>query len=98
MPFPHQFRLFTRESVDWLDENQPGVYGLCTADRWIRIGETDDLKRRLTEYLNGCNPCVSQWNPTHFTGIVIRGGQDIRVQREIELTNELKPVCNVHAG
>ncbi len=100
MPFQYDRRTFSPHTVDSLNEGQPGVYGLWkqSTGTWIIVGETEDLKRRLNEYLNKTNTCVNRNWPTHWTAEVKRGGKDVRVRRETELKNELNPICTKRAG
>lgn len=100
MPFPNQVpRPFTREQVEALRPGQPGVYGFFQQQQngraWVYVGESDDIRRRLLEHLNGDNPCINRYWPTHWVDQVVQGGRDVRRAREKVLIAEYNPACNV---
>ena len=71
-----------------------GVYGLYTTAQWVYVGESEDIRRRLTEHLNSDNPCITLAQPTHHIYELVSGGQQARRQREAQLIAELSPTCN----
>jgi GIY-YIG catalytic domain len=69
-----------------------GVYAIANGSTWIYIGETNNIKRRLMEHLNGDNPCILIRSPDRFS-FEFHGGL-ARVSRQNELILELRPACN----
>lgn len=95
MGFPHQTpRKFNRENVLTIRPGQRGVYGLYHSNAWVYVGQSDDIRRRLLEHLNGDNPCITRNRPTHWVDWVTNDTDRI----EEELIRELKPVCNRRVG
>ncbi len=75
--------------------NLSGVYAIYN-DRWLYIGESNDLKRRLLEHFNGDNLRITRANPTGFTFELC--DQFVRMRRQAQLIAQLVPVCNQQAG
>jgi len=94
MLFPKQEpRLFTQDTVETLNKDQYGVYGLFKPDTWVYVGK-GDIRQRLLDHLNGDNPCIVREKPTHYVAEVIKNADD----REKELIKELDPICNKKVG
>lgn len=93
MPFSHTLQPFTRASVEALNLNQTGVYGLFKGNVCIYVGK-GDIRARLLAHLNGDNPCISRQAPTHWVGELWSNPD----AREISLIVELNPVCNQRVG
>lgn len=95
MPFVQQLpRAFTVQDVQSLSPNQNGVYGLFRQGVWIYIGK-GDIRQRLLDHLGGDNPRISHEWPTNWVGEVIVGDP---TNREKQLIEELRPVCNQRVG
>ncbi len=98
MQFQQPPKLFTRENVTALAPGQMGVCGLYRLDPagpfWIYVGK-GDIRARLDDHLRGDTACIINEGPTHF--VVETHGEDAS-EREIELIQELKPICNARAG
>jgi hypothetical protein len=90
VPFKHEMRPYTRESITRLNPNQNGVYGIFRNTLAVYIG-SGDLRERLLAHLNGDNPCISRNNPNQWTGEVFSGDP---TRREGELIREYDPICN----
>ncbi len=71
----------------------PGVYGIFTKDRWVYVGQSQDLERRLLEHVFGDNPCVQRHSPTSFMFELAPVWQ--LDSREAALIRELSPACNL---
>ena len=56
---------------------QSGVYGLYKAELWIYIGESEDIRARLLQHLNGDNSCINREAPTQFTYELVPAGQRV---------------------
>jgi hypothetical protein len=94
MPFPQQtIRLFTRNNILALKENQLGVYGLYRQGVWIYVGK-GDIRQRLLDHFNGDNPCITREKPTHWVDVVCADYDT----REKQLISELNPTCNQRIG
>ena len=95
MPFLQQNpRAFNRADVEALNTEQIGVYGLYKPGVWIYIGK-GDIRRRLSDHLNGDNPCITRQGPTNWVGEVTQGDPSAR---ERELILEFSPHCNQRVG
>jgi hypothetical protein len=74
---------------------KPAVYGLHTSDRWIFIGETENLRETLQKYLEGDSPWISVWAPTGFCFEL--WADEPRLDRKDQLVTALRPMitgCN----
>ena len=69
-----------------------GVYGLYTTERWIYVGEGEDMHARLLGHLNGDSWCITKNAPTDFIFELCPPEQ--RAERQNQLILELQPVCN----
>jgi len=94
MPFSTQNpRPFNKTTVETLNPNQMGVYGIYRQGQWIYVGK-GDIRKRLLDHLIGDNPCILKENPTHWVDEVT-ANMDAREQ---QLILELNPVCNKKVG
>lgn len=94
MPFPQQeSRNFTRAGIEWLKPNQIGVYGIFKANQWIYVGR-GDIRSRLLDHLNGDNPLILAYGPTHYVAMVT--ANDVAAEKQLIL--ELHPVANQKVG
>ncbi len=73
-----------------------GVYGIFNQERWIYVGETGDINRRLAEHLNTGGTCIHRYFPTGFTYEL--SPQLLRVARQDQLIQQLAPACNQRFG
>ncbi len=87
---------FDATSIHIYAPNQSGVYALHDSQRWIYVGETENLHDRLMQHVNGDNACVTRQRPTHFSFELWPGQQ--RVRRQDQLIVELGPSCNQRLG
>jgi len=58
---------FTREGIE---ENAPsggGVYVLFDQQRFIYVGESDDIRQSLIQHLAGDNAWIHAWAPPFFS-------------------------------
>jgi predicted GIY-YIG superfamily endonuclease len=87
---------FTREGIE---ENAPsagGVYVLFDQQRFVYVGETDNIQRSLARHLDGDNAWISAWAPPLFSYELHPA--PTRVARQAALIRELKPACNTSWG
>ena len=75
---------------------ESGVYALYTSQQWVYIGESQDIRGRLTQQAKGDNLCVVQQSPTHFSFEL--WPESLRVAIQNELILELNPACNQRLG
>ena len=80
---------------------EPGVYAFLrdNGDKWgVRyVGETDDLKDRLTINLlthHRYNCAVTNGKSTHLATRIISGGKKSRLDLETRIRNRYDPPCN----
>lgn len=96
MPFAQQTpRIFNRQNIESLKENQFGVYGLFKQGHWIYVGK-GDIRKRLLSHLNGDNPCITGSGVTHWVAELWTDPQ--MSTREKVLIAELNPLCNQKVG
>ena len=43
-----------------------GVYALYTAQKWVYVGESDDIQRRLVEHVTTADTYITRQQPTGF--------------------------------
>ncbi len=77
---------------------ESGVYGLCSSDQWVYIGQTSNIRKALLEYLRGQMPYVLQWQPKHFVFEVLPYKE--RLARHKVVVAHYQPTCNrkVHSA
>lgn len=68
-----------------------GVYGLRNSERWIHIGETENIQQRLTKHLLENISPIKTWGPLSFSFEPVPEWE--RVQRWSQLMSELCPAC-----
>ena len=62
---------------------------------WVAAGgKADDIRARLLQHLNGDDPCISKYPPTHFVAEATAAND----AREKELIVEYDPHCNKKVG
>jgi len=83
--------LFQRESILKNAPESSGVYGLFNAF-WIYIGETDNLREKILEHLDGDEPCIVRFQPSGFAFELAPPKE--RRRRHEQLIKELQPLCN----
>ena len=98
MPFIQQTpREFNRYNIEFLNPNQYyGVYGLFKQGVWVYIGK-GDIRQRLLAHLNGDNPCILRYQPTHWVDEVYNDELSA-TEREKQLIAELNQICNEKIG
>jgi excinuclease UvrABC nuclease subunit len=99
MPFPPQNPLpYTSDGIKRLHAGQKGCYGLtqrgAAGEAWIYVGKADDIRARLLQHLNGDNPCITAYLPTHVVAMVTAEN----VEQEKALILEYDPHCNKKVG
>jgi len=87
---------FNDSSVRQNAQNRSGVYGLYIAAKWVYVGESNDIQRRLLEHLSETGTCIKRWAPTSFLYELVDAGS--RVARQDALIRELDPECNRKLG
>ena len=94
MPFPNQTLFpFTKASIEQLEPDHTGCYGLFKEDKWVYVGR-GDIRGRLLDHLGGDNECITAEKPTHFVTVVT----DDMIEIEKQLIVELDPECNKKVG
>lgn len=93
MGFPKQEgRPFTKAEIEKLLPGQRGVYGIYRPERWIYVGRSDDLRKRLLEHV--ADPVIMAQRPTGFVTWVTTN--DINVEKSLII--ELQPALNQKVG
>jgi hypothetical protein len=81
---------FTQFSILLYAPPQPAVYGLHTSDRWIYVGETENLRETLQKCCKGESPSITSCEPSGFCFESWPGVS--RTLRRNQLVSELRPV------
>ena len=90
MPFATKMRLYTRVSIESLNPDQNGVYGIFQNNKPVYIG-SGDIRARMLKHINGDNPCITQNNPNQWTAFLVSGDP---TTKEGDLIREYRPICN----
>jgi hypothetical protein len=80
---------FTAVSIQNNAPDSSGVYGLSNSREWIFIGESNNIRVALMEYLRDVNSSGTARRPTGFSYETASPGK--RVARKNELVRELTP-------
>jgi hypothetical protein len=67
MPFQLKTFIFDEYTIVRLAPTGPGVYGIANSERWIYIGDADNLERVLLRHLHQMELDIEQRTPTMFT-------------------------------
>lgn len=70
---------------------QSGVYALFSGEKWVYIGESENIQVHLLKHLNGPDSCVLQNDVTSFAYESVPA--ESRVRRQNALIREFNPVC-----
>lgn len=68
---------------------KPGIYAIRSANRWIYVGETDNIRESLHRHVQGDNPWIAVWEPSAFCYEMCL--DDSRVQKKNQLVAQLRP-------
>jgi predicted GIY-YIG superfamily endonuclease len=74
-----------------------GVYVLYTAQKWVYVGESYDIQRRLVEHVTTTDTYITRQHPTGFMFELVVG-DGARRARQNQLIVALNPVCNQIMG
>jgi hypothetical protein len=69
-----------------------GVYTLYTPQRWIYVGEGDDIQQSLFRHLNEPDACMTRSGPLSFSFETTPPAE--RLARQQVLVDTLTPSCN----
>jgi hypothetical protein len=83
---------FTYEGVREKAPNASGVYTIYTSQRWVYVGESDDIKQSLFQHLNEPTACMDRFGPLSFSCELVPATE--RAAHQQTLIAELKPACN----
>jgi excinuclease UvrABC nuclease subunit len=87
---------FTEKGIAGYAPRESGVYGICTENKWIYIGEGKDMEARLYAHLRGESDesaRILRHSPTMF--VFERCDAATRKVREATLIRELQPAANI---
>mgnify|MGYP002641627872 CR=1 FL=1 len=83
---------FTSGSINVSAPEQSGVYAIFNSERWLYVGESNNIRRRLLEHFNENGTCLKRNAPTGFTCELQPAWS--RVNRQNDLIVQLRPTCN----
>ena len=72
--------------------NASGVYTIYTSQRWLYVGESDDIRQSLFGHLNEPGACMKRRGPLSYSFEVVPAAE--RVTRQQALVAALAPACN----
>jgi hypothetical protein len=67
-----------------------GVYGIRSGERWVYFGQTEDIRRRLTEHVGDRSHCMYRYPNLEF----VFEATPIAADRLRKLLLEFRPLCN----
>jgi hypothetical protein len=83
---------FTYQGVEEKAPSASGVYTIYTAQQWVYVGESDNIRQSLFRHLNEPSACMDRFGPLSFS--FERAPAAERVSRQQALVAELEPACN----
>ena len=71
----------------------PGIYVICTSQKWLDVGETDKLGQRIPSHeRRNCWINNAGGLPINLAFLYVES-QDQRLNIEVSLRNSLNPTC-----
>jgi len=71
--------------------NVSGVYTIYTSQRWLYVGESEDVKQSLFQHLSELSKCLARRGPLSFSFEVVPAAD--RAGRQQALVRALAPTC-----
>lgn len=71
--------------------SESGVYTIYTSQRWLYVGESDDIRQSLFQHLNELHGCLNRRGPLSFSFELVPAPQ--RPDRHRALVSVLGPEC-----
>ena len=71
--------------------SESGVYTIYTSQRWLYVGESDDVKQSLFNHLTEPSACMTRRGPLSFSFELVPPAE--RVRRQQALVAALEPTC-----
>jgi hypothetical protein len=87
---------FGYQAVRQKAPNASGIYTIYTSQRWLYVGESDDIRQSLFGHLNELGACMERRGPLSFSFEVVPVAE--RVTRQQLLVAGLVPACNPAAA
>ncbi|HWW86234.1 MAG TPA: hypothetical protein VNZ26_21715 [Vicinamibacterales bacterium] len=84
------------QAVQEMAPNASGVYTIYTSQRWVHVGESDDIRQSLFRHLNDPPACMARYGPLSFSFETVPMAE--RVSHQQALVAALKPACNAAHG
>jgi len=83
--------MFTFEAVREKAPNASGVYSIYTPERWVYVGESDDVKQSLFRLLNAEGAAMNRFGPLSFSVELAPAAERKAIQQA--LVAEFEPAC-----
>ena len=83
---------FMYQGVEEKAPNASGVYTIYTSQRWVYVGDSDDIQQSLFRHLNQPSACMHRFGPLSFSFELAPAAE--RVFRQQAPVAELEPACN----
>ncbi len=87
---------FTFEAVREKAPSASGVYRIHTAQRWVYVGESDDIRQRLFQHLNEPSAFMNRFGPLSFSFELAPAADRKNLQHALNV--ELQPACAAEQG
>ena len=71
------------------------MYAIYTSQRWVYVGESDNIRQSLFGHLNDATPCMRRYGPLSCTFELLPETECIA--RQLALTRELAPARRLAA-
>jgi hypothetical protein len=88
----HDTYAFGYRAVQDKAPKMSGVYTIYTSQRWLYVGESEDVKESLFRHLNEPSACFARLGALSFSFEVVPAGE--RVARQQALVAALAPTCS----
>jgi hypothetical protein len=89
---PGETYAFLYQAVQEKAPRASGVYTIYNSQRWVYVGESDDIQQSLFEHLNKPSVCMARFSPLSFSFELALAAP--RLSRRQTLITELEPACN----
>jgi hypothetical protein len=82
---------FTFEAVREKVPSASGVYSIYTAERWVYVGESDDIRQSLFRHLNEPSEAMTRFGQLSFSFELAPAAD--RKGRQQAMIEEFEPAC-----
>ncbi len=84
--------VFGHRAVQDMAPQASGVYTMYTSQRWLYVGESDDIRQSQFEHLNAPSASMKRRGPLSYSFELVAAAE--RSTRQQALVAALVPACN----